>query len=155
MCGKIRGPMAEPGWAPLPCARSFRLTRIIISTCFSPFSCFTRRQLWQVLRGGVCRKEQSRERLSLLLRFHIFLTKISRQPFRSFKWMLADRRLATANLSATTISPRTLTRYLPISIASTSLRPIFGPKGIRLRCFLPCVYNLPNAGEIRTAELLD
>lgn len=88
-------------------------------------------------------------------RFHIFLTKISRQPFRSFKSMLADRRLATANLSATTISPRTLTRYLPISIASTSLRPIFGPKGIRLRCFLPCVYNLPNAGEIRTAELLD
>lgn len=83
-----------------------------------------------------------------------FFNKNIAPPFRSFKSMLADR-LATANLSATTISPRTLTRYLPISIASTSLRPIFGPKGIRLRCFLPCVYNLPNAGEIRTAELLD
>lgn len=54
---------------------------------------------------------------------------------------LNDKWLATANPSATTISPRTLTWCLPISIASTSFFYDFQPERIRLRCFRPLQFG--------------
>lgn len=58
---------------------------------------------------------------------------------------LNDKWLATANPSATTISPRTLTWCLPISIASTSFFTIFSPKGFV--CDVSFLCNLANASR--------
>lgn len=58
---------------------------------------------------------------------------------------LNDKWLATANPSATTISPRTLTWCLPISIASTSFFTIFSPKGFV--CDVSFLCNLAKASR--------
>lgn len=141
----------QRGWAPLhasppPISPHFvptnDLARVLFLYFVSP-ACFclpTIMRSFQGEGGGRGRRARRETTLPSLPPHPCFLARKNIFVLLN-RCSLNDKWLATANPSATTISPRTLTWCLPISIASTSFFYDFQPERIRLRCFRPLQFG--------------